>query len=208
VAGWRYSPQAPEESAAVIEGQVVAVKDIDAVFTRLPCVFDYDLVQIVRADRAYVATEMTAFLTSWLDELTCLVLNRPTPACLAGPNWRVEQWVYTAARIGIPVQSVRRYRTSAADNAPDGRGSPPVSVTVIGERCFGAVVPSLAQQARRLASAANVDLLGVHFSGPDEGALFVGADLFPDVNDDTLASAILEYLLAANNHRQGSFTAG
>jgi hypothetical protein len=50
---------------------------------------------------------MKAFLLSWLSQLNCLVLNRPTPLCLSGPSWRPEQWTYAAAQLGIPVQPLR-----------------------------------------------------------------------------------------------------
>ena len=33
-------------------------------------------------------------LLSWLSQLNCPVVNRPTPLCLSGPNRRPEQWTY------------------------------------------------------------------------------------------------------------------
>jgi hypothetical protein len=68
-----------------------------------------------------------------------------------------------------------------------------VTVTVVGDRCFGCVDKVLQLQARRLAEAAHVDLLGVQFSSPEADASFVGATLWPEVTDDGIADAILEY---------------
>ena len=76
VVGWRYSMSGKDEvssslldSTAVVDGQVVAVEEISGVLTRLPCVFEQELLHIVPDDRAYIASEMNAFLISWLSEL-------------------------------------------------------------------------------------------------------------------------------------------
>jgi hypothetical protein len=37
---------------------------------------------------------MKVFLLSWLSQLNCLVLNRPTPLCLSGSSWRPEHKYY------------------------------------------------------------------------------------------------------------------
>jgi hypothetical protein len=65
-------------------------------------------------------------------------------------------------------------------------------VTVVGERCFGAVDEGVASQARRLASAAGVDLLEVHFSGPDCGSQFVNVNLCPDFSEAAAADAVFD----------------
>jgi len=103
VAGWRQSLGGVDGDAAVVEGKRVPQKEITGVLTRLPCVFEQELVDITPDDRRYVAAEMTAFLLFWLSRLKCPVLNRPTPTCLSGPYWRREKWIHVAARVGIPV---------------------------------------------------------------------------------------------------------
>ena len=192
-AGWCHPVGAANRSTAVVGGRVVAVEGITGVLTRRPYVVEQELGHIVPADRAYVASEMTAFLLSWLSSLECPVLNRPTPSGLSGPNWWPEQWTYAAARFGLPVHPVRR-RTVLADDAPAAADPPPLTVTVVGERCIGPVDPALAAQARRFASAVGVDLLAVHFSGPEPGADFLGADLWPDLSAPEIADATFEYL--------------
>lgn len=194
VAGWRYYSDAPQSSTIIVGGLALAAKEVDGVLTRLPCVFDHELVHIVPADRAYVAAEMTAFLMSWLSGLECPVLNRPTPGCLSGPNWRPEQWVHLATQVGIPVRPVPRHVTLSASGAPEAPDPYPVSVTVVGDRCIGQVANSLTAQARRLADAAGVGLLAVRFSGSEPGAAFVGADLWPEIATDGVADAVLDYL--------------
>jgi hypothetical protein len=69
----------------------------------------------------------------------------------------------------------------------------PVTVTVAGGQCVGEVHPALAQQARRLADIAGVDFLGVQFSSARADASFVGVNLFPDIEDERVADAALNY---------------
>ena len=104
--GWRYWPNNPEQSVAVISDKEIAVKEITGVLTRLPYIYEQELTHIVASDRQYVADEMMAFLVSWLSTLRCPVLNYPSVFCLTGPNWRHEKWLHTAAKIGIPIRPI------------------------------------------------------------------------------------------------------
>jgi hypothetical protein len=109
VAGWRHYLNSEEVSTAVVSGRVVPVNDITGVLIRWPAVFEQELTNISLADRSYVSREMMAFLVSWFSSLGCPVINHPTPVNLTGPAWRVEQWNYVAARLGIPVRTTRRH---------------------------------------------------------------------------------------------------
>ena len=206
-AGWRHHLNDPERSKAALGGRVVAIAEISAVLTRSPGVHTKELVHIVPEDRPYVAAEMTAFLVSWLTELRCPVLNRPTATSLLGPGWRLEQWVYVAAQLGIPVSPFHR-RVTHGSAAPSGSGDSlpgarprSTMVTVVGDRCFGDVDPSLARHARTLADAAGVDLLAVYFSSPDPDAVLLGADLWPALTNDEVIDAVLAYLLKPPHNR-------
>ncbi|AFY34784.1 hypothetical protein [Calothrix sp. PCC 7507] len=194
VAGWRHYLSSPQDSTAVIGGQAMALEKITGVFTRLPCIFERELLHIVPDDRAYVAAEMNAFLISWLSQLPCPVLNRPTPTYLLGPAWRAEQWIYAAAQIGIPVRPRQRQVILSPNIVPQVLPKPSATVTVVGNRCLGAVDKTLAHYARNLADAAKVDLLTVHFSGDE----FLGADLSTDTSTPEVADAIFEYLSGGN----------
>ena len=72
-----------------------------------------------------------------------------------------------------------------------------ITVSVLGDRCFGNVDPALADQACRLAAAANVELLAVTFSHAAGGATFLGAQLWPDVSLPELAAALLARFVPA-----------
>ena len=195
VVGWRHRPGTIDTSTAVVAGQPLAPGDITGVITRLACVAEYDLDYIVPADRTYVAAEMTALLRCWLAELPCPILNPPTPNCLSGPYWSHAKWVFTAGRLGLPITPVcRRLTRSTAVAALSEVQTTALPVTVVGSRCFGEVHPILGQQARQLADAAGVDLLTVYFSGSEPGSGFVRADLWPDMTQDEVASAIFAYV--------------
>jgi len=202
-AGWAHYLEDPDRSRAVIGGRVVATGDISGVLTRLPAVTDQELSAIVAEDRAYAATEMTAFLMYWLSTLECPVLNQPSASCLCGPSWRPEQWTLAASRLGLPVAPRRRHTPpfgqgiSAAMDEPlfsfPDTHTGVVQMTVIGDRCIGAGDEELARQARLLATAPGVDLLAVVFSGPEAGSQFVDAHLWVDVSHDAVEESLLDY---------------
>jgi hypothetical protein len=191
--GWLYNPIATEANAAVIGRRLICSSEITGVLTRLPWVSQYELTHIVPDDRAYVASEMNAFLLALLDGLACPLLNRPTPACLSGPGWRNEQWVHCAARLRIPVCPVRRQTGRLEGLPPAGSGSASKIVTVVGHRCFGDAGATLADRARQLAAAAGVDLLAVHFQDVNGEFRLLNADFWPDINSADVADAIFDY---------------
>src|SRR5215471_16038591 len=189
--GWRHYLSAPDKSTAVVGGQKVALSEITGVLTRMPCVYEQELGQIIPADRAYVAAEMTAFLHAWLSGLHCPVINRSTPNCLSGPNWRREQWLRLAAGAGIPVRP-HLLKTTTPDSAvPEESG---VEVIVVGNQTFGDAGPELTGWARQLAGAAGVDVLAVQFTSAKRGSKFLNASLWPNVASDDVADAIIDRL--------------
>jgi hypothetical protein len=193
--GWRYRPGAGHSARVVVDGNVIDAQAITGVLVRLPQVFEQDVLHIVEEDRAYVAAEMTAFLRAWLVSLPCRVLNRPTAMSLNGPLWRHERWIHTAAQLGCSVMPA--YRATSITQPPLAVAETPsaqISVTIVGSNAIGDADPALVQQARRLAEAAEVELLSVAFDGPDAQARFIGASLWPDMTQDAIADAVLSLL--------------
>jgi hypothetical protein len=99
-----------------------------------------------------------------------------------------------AARVGIPVQPVHRHAAPPGPSDQEEILPIPSTVTVIGKRTFGEAEPALHHQAQCLAHLAGVELLAINLSGPERGARFVSADIFPDLSEDRLADGVLEYL--------------
>lgn len=193
VSGWRHFFNDERTNFAVVNGRVVKASDIDGVLIRWPGVFAPELIQIAAHDRDYVASEMVAFLVSWFTSLNCPVINKPTPVNLTGPAWRLEQWTYAAAQLGIPVKPARRHVAREVSTETPTEAAT-ATVTVVGDRCFGNVEPLLLDQSLQLARAAGVSLLEVGFSGHEAGSLLTGVNLIPKLNDET-TDAVLDLLI-------------
>ena len=128
----------------MINGRVVNTDEIEGVVTRLPYVQEDELRVISAEDRPFVASEIHAFLVSWLSSLRCPVLNAPTPACLCGPNWRLEEWLHAAAMLGIPVLSTNHRGGNISLAVPNIMTQTYIAeLTVVGPRFFGCVNESL-----------------------------------------------------------------
>jgi hypothetical protein len=192
--GWRDHVGRHAPATARVDGRVVPADAITGVLIRLFAIDERELTHIVQDDRAYVAQEMTAFLVSWLSSLSCPMLNRPTPGCLAGPAWRRERWIHEAARLRIPVVPVRKSAAPGRAPTPELPAPGHSTVTIVGDRWFGDADERLAHDARRLADAAGVDLMAVQFSGPRHGAHMLGAHVWPDVTAPGVGEAIVAYL--------------
>lgn len=196
--GWRY--ELGDHAGlfhAVVSGRGCREDQLAGVIIRLASVTPSDLPHIVPADRVYVAQEMHAFLAAWLCTMSCPVLNRPTPTCLAGEWWSPQTWIHKASRLGIPVARnewsvVRGLRTKPA-RPVTGKGSA-VSITIVGSQIIGDVSPRIARYARRLAQAAELELMTVRFSSPNDDAQFIDASLRPNLADPRIAAAVMRHV--------------
>lgn len=194
VAGWRHYIGARGASTAVAGGRVIDVADIQGVLTRLPSVTEAELPHIVSDDRGYVASEMTAFLLSWLSSLACPVINHPWPGCLVGPNWRQARWFLLASRMGIPTRAMGRHVKLSDDSISQPLDNDPVAVTVVGHHCFGSTDATINNYALRISKAADAELLTAYFIEESSGAEFIGVQLCPDIPSGEMADAVLELL--------------
>lgn len=196
--GWRYElGDHAGLSHAVVSGRGCREDQFAGIIVRLASVTPSDVPHIVPADRVYVAQEMQAFLAAWLCTMSCPVLNRPTPTCLAGEWWSPQTWIHKASRLGIPVARsewsvVRGPRTKPARPVA-GTGSA-ACITVVGSQLIGDVSPRIAHYARRLAQAAELELVTVRFSSPNDDAQFIEASLRPNLADPRIAAAVMRYV--------------
>ena len=158
--GWAYRFSRPDEAVFVLDGRRVEAAEISGVFTRIPHVMAHELAHIVATDRDYVAAEMQAFLLAWLTSLRCPVVNRPTPACLAGPSWGPERWIHEAVKLGIPATEIDR---STMDDFVDPEGDE--ILTVIGRTVLGTDNQRFQADAIRLAQAAGATALTLYLQG-------------------------------------------
>jgi hypothetical protein len=186
--GWCHHIGDSGPEIAVASGERIPVSSIDGVLSRLPGTMSVDLPHIVEQDREYVAAEINAFLTAWLTQLSCLVINRPTTNGLMGAPHAPEGWIAIASRAGLRLPWTRRVYPQPVE---PGWPHDAITVSVLGDRCFGNVDPALAAQACRLTATAGVELLAVMFSHAGADATFLGAHLWPDVSIPELSAALL-----------------
>jgi hypothetical protein len=186
--GWVYSPDLPGEWRGVAGDHVFGATDLTGVLNCLPEVDEHELSHVAAEDRAYVAAEMNAFLVSWQSQLACPVINQPTPNCLVGPLWKMEEWVLTAARLGIPVLRVERRsdrrQSSSSDPLQGAR-----SITVVDDLALG-TDEELGRRAKCLARAASVALATFYFSSSSDAEL-VAVSLRADLENQAIADALL-----------------
>jgi hypothetical protein len=190
--GWSFSIPDADHGTAVIGGKIFQSALISGILTLRPCVFPQELHNICSEDRPYVAAELTAFLLAWLAAQPCPVLNRPTAPCLAGPNWRPEQWIRAAAGLGIPVRARRRHIPNGGDGDAAANEEEAVEITVVGNRCFGCDDPALETRTLQLAREARVELLSVRFSR--SGHRFMSANPWPALTSPSILGAAQERL--------------
>jgi hypothetical protein len=195
LAGWKVElggEKAPWRG--IVGAQVIAPADVKAVVNRLPAVTLREVDFIRPEDRVFAATEMQAFLLAWLAGLECPVLNRPTATGLNGPTWAVEQWTRAAADAELPTRTVRRRAVLEEAEAPaPASDATLVTAHVVGTQALGDADAKTRKAAVKMAAAAGVDLLRVHFEpakkGPD---VFIHADYWVDVTQPEIADALLE----------------
>jgi hypothetical protein len=157
------------------------------------------------ADRSYANQELYAFFLSWLRALPGPLLNPPSPQGLCG-RWRPSsEWVWLAARAGLPTAP---FQQSSEDAPPSLYGEKPLfppgapgrTVLVTAGRTSGAPAPrNVLAGCLRLAAEARAPLLGVDFvAGPAGSWTFAGATPWPDLRLggelllDQLAAALQE----------------
>jgi hypothetical protein len=200
--GWNLTYPGAAGATVVIDGRRIDTAEIDGVLVRTPAIAGDELAAVVAGDRDYCAAEMTAFLTWWLTELRCPVVNRPTAVSLAGPGWSEATWHVVAARHGLARPAARWRAAQHRDRYAAGRRPTPPSpqpdvrvVTVVGGRCVGPADARLARYATALARAAGVDALAATFRTASDPPEFLRAGPWVDITDAAIAGALLERLL-------------
>ncbi len=165
VDGWVVPFQGPG-GTFVAEGRRRETGAVTAAMVRLGAVDPVELPTLVEADRSYAASEITALLAYWLRALRGPVVNRPSPDCLAGPGWSIEEWLTRAARAGVPTGTWARH--------PGETPPPPPEVdwvTVVGGEVFGTLpAPAVAGALATLAAAGGVGVLGAGFVAGGDAA--------------------------------------
>jgi len=144
------------------------------------------LPQVMPADREYAVQELSAFYLSWLNSLSCPVLNPATPQGLSGRWYHASELVMLAHQAGLETPT---YRQSAADPPEAGyrplapAQSQVVRVIVLQGEVFGAELSeALRESCGQLARLCRTPLLGIDFYQSTESQwTFSHATPIPDL---------------------------
>jgi hypothetical protein len=187
--GWSFDVAAPGAGTFVAAGTATPTTRLQAVVVRRPAVLATELGAIATEDRAYAASEIQAFLLSWLDALPCRVVNRPSARCLCGPAWSPLHWAVAARRVGLEWGE-----PTASAGPPDGaiQRADVRDVIACEDRCFGHRSATEREAIGRLAAIAGVSLLGVRFV--EERAC--SASAMPRLDDPEIRDALFDCLTA------------
>jgi hypothetical protein len=183
--GWRFSGGSPEKATAFASGRVIETRRIAVVLCRIALVTSEDLVTVHPEDRAYAASEMTAFLRAWLMQFQGVRCNEPTWMSLAGPGWHPQQWIWIVSRLGVPV-------IEAAVKGVARKDCETAMALVAGREVLGVVDPTLVDYSLRIARAVKARLLSLRFVR-DGRWRFEAAESRPDL-DEASAAALLRDL--------------
>jgi hypothetical protein len=179
----------------------------------------------VGADRDYAVTELTALVLSWLTQMDCPVLNRPSPSGIGGALRGQLAWQQLATQAGLksielqmttstrdfPVRRDFVPRSTAswhADSLPGLRvneyhwcservdTTDPIAVHVIGARASGAAPETILEKCRCLARLAQLDIIRIDLVRSCEGLKFLSADAQPHMADPALSVCVADALEA------------
>jgi len=192
--GWFVEPGHQDHWILVASGRRIPAPQVRGILNLLPYVLEQELYNVEKADRRYVATEMSAFLFFILATIPCPVLNRPTPYAFNGPGWCHEQWSQQCALLGIPVPPT--LRSSAANLIPPPGAAALRSIQVLGNSLIqdaAQTPPPFHQQAIALARRAAVDYLKLNFTDEPNGPSFHSVELTPNLEDPATLHAVQAY---------------
>jgi hypothetical protein len=189
------------------DGRCIHSSAVQGVLNRLMSVPDEMLRSAHPQDREYTSQELTAFFLSWLYALPSPVLNRPTPQGLSG-SWRHRpEWIWLAAKAGLPVPPYCQAGSElpAEDDGPVNLLASDTSlrtVFVVEGRVIGESAPGpIVQGCKRLAQLARTELLGVDLAWHPAGSWsFVGASPWSDLQRG--GEALLDILAAVLTGRK------
>jgi len=193
--GWRATNKRVDDWSLVANGQQRSIRAVHGVLTLLPRILARELFDIQPEDRTYAAAEATAFALFFLSKIPCSVVNRPTPDCLTGPNWRPEQWMRACFEARIRTKESKRTNRAL----PKEVITPHLkSVTVLDGKCIEDSSEGCLSGVLQLARLADVTFLRVCFTEENGQNFFHRAEVTPDLSDARIREALSEYFSASN----------
>ena len=206
---WEHRVSASESSTAITlaDGRVLKSSAVRGVLNRLTHVPLDHLAG--NRDYDYATQEYSAFFMSWLSSFRQPVLNPAGAQGLSGAWRHISEWVWLAARAGLPTP---KYRQTSADDLDETvamrklfpEGTLTFTSIVIQDRAMGqALTPELEKNCLKLAQLSQTPLLGIDFAMSAVGAPweFAGATPFPDLRQG--GEPLLDALFTALTEQNG-----
>jgi len=159
-------------------------------------------------DYVYATQEYAAFFMSWLSSFRQPVLNPASAQGLSGAWRHLSEWVYLAARAGLPTPVYHQASSDNVDETTETRklfpaGTLTINSIVIKEQVVGQrLPPELEKGCVRLAELAETPLLGIEFAlaTSSQSWEFAGATPMPDLRlgGEALLDALALTFVEAN----------
>ena len=149
--GWVWRHAQPASRTWIVDKKQIADDQVTGVFVRRASVYTEELMTTHPDDRAYLASEIHAFLVFVLAATSARVVNPIDEGAFGEAALRPHRWTQLALQLGIPLRPLRvtsegrrpiRYRT--------------FTVEVVGDEVFGDAPARLRESARCLAQALEI----------------------------------------------------
>ena len=189
--GWVW-PLAGNNAARrwVVQGCAVADEALSGVFVARSAVHAAELHGTHPHDRAYLAAELTAFVTLLLSSTSARVSTPVVDGAFGDATLRPERWMPLAARCGL-TPSPPRLRDATSALTPTWQAWP---VDVVARECFGPGLKRLAtprrESAIRLIEALGLAWARLVFDGASKLRL-IGTLVLPDAPARTALGRVL-----------------
>jgi len=146
--GWVWRHGQPASRTWIVNARPVRDEEVTGVFIRRPTIYAEELATTHPADRAFLASEVHAFLTFIFATTSARVVNPVRAGAFSEEALRPERWSAVASELGISVRRLRvtseeRRRTRCRTN----------EVEVVGGEVFGDAPARILESARHLAGA-------------------------------------------------------
>jgi hypothetical protein len=150
--GWVWSVESAEPPYWVIDGVVVADREVTGVFVRRTCVYPEELTTTHPDDREYLAAESTAFLVFVLSRSEARVVNSVCDGAIGEDAVRPERWMPYATSAGLRLAPLA-VRPQLRRRDP----GPLTTAEVVGSQVYGDAPAALDGPAVELACALGLD---------------------------------------------------
>jgi hypothetical protein len=150
--GWVWPHRQLSSRTWIVNTKQVRDEDVTGVFIRRPTVYAEELATTHPADRAFLASEVHAFLMFVLATTSARVVNPVCNGAFGEEALRPERWSAVASEIGISVRPLR------VTSEPQRRTRYRIyEVEVVGGEVFGDAPARVLDGARRLADALGLE---------------------------------------------------